>query len=158
MVEEVCVADLDTLQSLVDKSLVRERHDGAGEPRFSMLETIRKYADQKLQATEAAEETRRRHADYMLRLAQQADGFTGARQQEWVERFEAELDNLRSALDWLEAVDVAAAARLAIGAAWFLWMRGYSTESRSRHLQAAKTEPRLATASTTRTTHSSPQQ
>src|SRR5439155_9551472 len=67
--EAVCEADLDTLQSLVDKSLVRLRE----QDRFWMLETIREYALEHLEGSGEAEELRRRHADYFLALAEEAD-------------------------------------------------------------------------------------
>ncbi len=64
-VEEVCGGDLDALGSLVDKSLVRA--DGE---RFGMLETIREYAGELLEASAEAEEIRRAHAAHFLRFAQ----------------------------------------------------------------------------------------
>jgi len=69
--EEVCDADLDVLQSLVDKSLVRQN-----ESRFWMLETIREYALEQLEASGEAEELRRRHADYFLALVEEAEPHT----------------------------------------------------------------------------------
>ena len=66
-VEEVCGGDLDALGSLVDKSLVRA--DGE---RFGMLETIREYAGELLDASAEAEDVRRAHAAHYLRLAQAA--------------------------------------------------------------------------------------
>jgi predicted ATPase len=63
--ENVCDADLDTLQSLVDKSLIRAR-DGE---RFWMLETIREYAVERLEASAKASRLHRRHAEHYLRLA-----------------------------------------------------------------------------------------
>ena len=62
-------ADLDTLESLVDKSLVRVR---AGD-RFWMLETIREYAVERLEASGEVEELRRAHAEWFLALAEQAE-------------------------------------------------------------------------------------
>jgi predicted ATPase len=98
-VEDVCDADLDTLQSLVDKSLVRIRE---GE-RFWMLETIREYAAEQLEASEEADELYRRHAEHLLALAEEAEPYTHRVDAEWLDRLEREADNLRVALDWLEA-------------------------------------------------------
>ena len=62
--EAVCECDLETLASLVDKSLVRER-DG----RFSMLETIREFARERLAEQEPDGDSLRRHAEYFLEQA-----------------------------------------------------------------------------------------
>jgi predicted ATPase len=94
----VANADLDILQSLVEKSLVR--HEGE---RFTMLETIRQYAEEKLEASGEADELRRHHADRFAAMGQEAwphmrESYGG----EWYDRIEADHDNLRAALDWLE--------------------------------------------------------
>ena len=65
--EAVCEADLDALQSLVDKNLVRHTND-----RFWMLETIREYATERLEKSGEAEELRGRHAEFFLALAESA--------------------------------------------------------------------------------------
>ncbi|MEJ7568640.1 MAG: tetratricopeptide repeat protein [Gaiellaceae bacterium] len=100
--EEVTDADLDTLQSLVDKSLLRQTDE-----RFWMLETIREYAAERLEESGEAEELRRRLADHFLALAEEAEPHVedevlrGGR--EWLDQLEREHDNLRAALDRLEA-------------------------------------------------------
>ena len=66
--EQVAGADLDPLESLGDKSLVRHAGD-----RFWMLETIREYASEKLEASNEAADPRRRHADHFLALAEAAE-------------------------------------------------------------------------------------
>ncbi len=70
-IQEIATSDPDTLQSLIDKSLVRRREDHAGRPRYSMLETIREYADERLQALGEVETARTRHADHFLAFAEQ---------------------------------------------------------------------------------------
>src|SRR5262249_42092037 len=68
--------DLDTLgglESRVSKSLVRQDADARGEPRFGMLETIREYALDQLDASGEADETRRRHAEYFALFAEQVE-------------------------------------------------------------------------------------
>ena len=108
-VEAVCDAkadlDLDLLDgmaSMVDKSLVQQVTQPHGESRFTMLETIREYAREKLAASNEEAPTRRAHAAYCLVLAEEAateQGETvGA---EWLENFVREHDNFRAALDWL---------------------------------------------------------
>ena len=97
--EEVCDADLDTLQSLVDKSLVRVREGN----RFWMLETIREYATERLEASSEADKLRRRHAEHFLALAEEANPHLHANDaREWRDRLQAEHDNLRAALDTLQ--------------------------------------------------------
>ena len=93
-VEEVCAGELDGLGSLVDKSLVRVDGD-----RFGMLETIREYAGELLDAEVDSEETRRAHAAHYLRLAQDAaSGLAASDQARWRGVLETEHDNLRAAL------------------------------------------------------------
>jgi predicted ATPase/class 3 adenylate cyclase len=93
----VADADLDTLQSVFDKSLLRRSENG----RFFMLETIRQYAGERLEESGQLEDVGRRHARFVLGLAEQAltepDRWEGAR------RLELERDNLRTAMTW--AVD-----------------------------------------------------
>ncbi len=106
--EEVAGADLDKLQSLVDKSLIRHN-----EERYWMLETIREYAAERLEPSGQAGELRRRHAEHFLGLAEEAEPhlleWGGAAadwqpsREEWLDRLEREVDNVRAALDWLEA-------------------------------------------------------
>jgi predicted ATPase len=92
--EEICAADLDTLQGLVDKSLIRRTEEG----RFFMLETIKDFAFEQLEQSKA-EELRRRHVDHFRSFAEQAAAsFGGAEQAEWMQRLELEHDNLRAAL------------------------------------------------------------
>jgi predicted ATPase len=127
--EEVTDADLDTLQSLVDKSLLRHT-----EERFSMLETIREYAAERLEASSNAEELRRRHADHFLALAEEAyPHLRSGSPKEWLDRLEVEHDNLRAALDRLEAAgETQSALRLAGALSRFWDMRGYLAEGRRR--------------------------
>ena len=103
--EAICDAEgdlpvdvLDGVESLVDKSLLREEEGPGGEPRFVMLETVHEYAREKLEESGEAEELRRLHARYFLALAEEAEPeLKGARQYEWLERLEAENDNMRVA-------------------------------------------------------------
>jgi predicted ATPase len=94
--EEVIGADLDMLQALVDKNLLRHAND-----RFWMLETVRDYAAERLEASGEAGAVSERHAEFFLRFAQEARGYArGPRQIEWLDRTQLELDNIRSALSW----------------------------------------------------------
>ena len=98
--EKICDAELDTLQALVEKSLLRH----VGE-RYRLLETIREYAAERLAATTDADQVRRRHAEYFLALAEEAEPEVrfAANPREALERLERENDNLRAALDHLES-------------------------------------------------------
>jgi predicted ATPase len=92
--EEVCDADLDTLQSLVEKSLVRFS-DG----RYWMLETIREYAGDRLVRRGELEALRKRHFDYFLGLAETAEPALWAQHtDEWLPRLDPEVANFRAAL------------------------------------------------------------
>jgi len=126
--EAVCEADLDTLQSLVDKSLIRVRED----TRFWMLETIREYAAEQLGESGEAEELRRRHAEHFLALAEEAEPLLEKRPEVWVERLEADKDNLRAALDWLEASGESQPALRLAGALAGFWETSYLTEGKQR--------------------------
>jgi predicted ATPase len=104
-VEAVCdtKADLDLdlldgMASMVDKSLVQQIEHGKGESRFAMLETIREYAQEKLEASGEQPLTKRAHAAYCLVLAEEDATEVGA---EWLERFASEHGNFRAALEWL---------------------------------------------------------
>jgi predicted ATPase len=118
--EEVCDAELDTLQSLVEKSLVRRTGD-----RFWMLETIREYANHRLEESGQIGELRRRHAAYVLALAEEAEPhLVAAGQREWLALLEAERDNIRAALGWAFEEAPALGLRVAAALGRFWWVRG----------------------------------
>jgi predicted ATPase len=131
--EAVCDADLDTLQSLVDKSLVRVRDEG----RFWMLETIREFAAEQLEASGEAEELRRRHAEHFLQLAENARPHVESYSREWIDRLERDHDNTRAAADWLAATGETQKLLRLLGAMSEFWgIRGHIAEG-SRRLQHA---------------------
>jgi predicted ATPase len=106
--EVVCGAELDTLASLAEKSLVRQRAD-----RFRMLETIREYARERLIESGEAQELERRHADFFLELAERTQSEQATT---WsvagLAWFDAEQDNLRAALTWAREHDSEVELRL----------------------------------------------
>jgi predicted ATPase/class 3 adenylate cyclase len=132
------------LASLAAKSLV-QRELGQAEgpekvlglsrdagPRFVMLDTLREFANEQLDATAEGAALRERHRAWCLALAEQAEGQLRAHESEaWLERLEREHDNLRGALGGaLEARQAELALRLG-GALWFFWyQRGHWTEGR----------------------------
>ena len=138
-IETVCDAEgdlpidaLEGVSSLLDKSLLRQEEGPNGEPRFVMLETIHEYAREKLRESGEAEEIRRAHKEYFLTLAEEAEPeLMGSDQVPWMERLEAEHDNMRAALSWsLEVGDAESALRIG-GALWRFWnVRGHFSEGR----------------------------
>jgi predicted ATPase/class 3 adenylate cyclase len=132
-VQEVCGApaeDMADLTSLIDQSLVTHSVEGAGEPRLTMLETIREYALERLQESGQADGTRSRHAAVFLALAEAAEPLlTGPEQATWLRRLEREHDNLRAALAWLlDRGDAETAARLAVALTRFWIMNGHFSQ------------------------------
>ncbi|MET0390793.1 MAG: HAD-IC family P-type ATPase, partial [Polyangiales bacterium] len=94
-------ADLDALQGLVDKQLLQRRHDAGPGPRLSMLETVREYASEQLDADPDAAQVRERHCRHYLALAERAEPELLTRGEAvWLPRLDAEVDNFRAALDW----------------------------------------------------------
>jgi predicted ATPase len=150
-VESVCAdGDMDAveaLSSLIDKSLVRQDGFACDEPRFTMLETMREYALERL--TERGETERRRdlHADYFLALAESAvpEHMTAPLERS-VERLAVESGNIRAATRWL--LDRAApgqAARMgwALWNAW--WVRWYLPEAVAWMAEALAARDALST-------------
>jgi len=136
-VEAVCHAEealeVDVLDgaSLVDKSLLRQMEGLDDEPRFTMLETIREYAVERLVATGEEADVRHRHASYYLALAEGAEPAWGtAEEPRWLDLLEHEHDNFRAALAWsLQSGDAQIGGRLAGALAYFWSSRGFDREA-----------------------------
>jgi predicted ATPase/transcriptional regulator with XRE-family HTH domain len=127
----------DTLDSLVDKSLLR-REAAQGETRFTMLETVREYAGWRLVGRGEDEATWQRYASYFLGLAEQAKSqLRGTEQLEWLNRLEREHGNLRTVMRGaIERGDGQMAQRMG-AALWKFWLtHGHLSEGR-KWLQAA---------------------
>ena len=138
---------LDTLGSLVDKSLVRADAVRDEQPRFAMLETIRELALEQLVAESDADDIRRRHAEYFLVLATNAeDELRGPNQRRWLHRLELEHDNLRAALSWsLSGGDPSLGLALAAVLAQFWNQHGDLSEGRRWLALALERGPGVAT-------------
>jgi predicted ATPase/DNA-binding SARP family transcriptional activator len=146
---------LERLTALVEKSLVMLEAEGEG--RYRLLETVRRYAQDRLLETEAEATVRGRHRDWFLGLVEQAwegEGYGGESEGSWMERLEQEHDNLRAALAWCRTSSVQEGPRsgpehlntrtpehpsptekgLRLGVAlWWFWVaRGYIGEGRER--------------------------
>ncbi len=136
--EAVADADLDTLQSLVEKSLVRHTDD-----RFWMYETIREFALERLEASGEADDLRRRHADHFLEMAEEAEPHLRREDDAWLDRLEGELDNVRAALDHFEATEQHELELRVCAAFWWVWsLRGPIREGRRRVERALAADPR----------------
>ncbi|MCI0398225.1 MAG: protein kinase [Chloroflexi bacterium] len=123
------------LASLVDKNLLRQGAGGNGRARFSMLETIREYALERLEAGADCQQAWQRHAAYYLSLVEAAEPHLRSTGQiEWLDRLAEEYGNLRNALQWFRAAPdgVESGLRLA-GALWGFWeLRGQLSEGRQQ--------------------------
>ena len=118
-VEDVSDADLDTLQSLVDKSLVRFT---AG--RYWMLETIREYSAERLAGSSERGRLRRAHAEHYLRLAESAElRDVDSSNEQRMDLMIPEHENLRAALHWAADNDFELAVRLAVALEMFWTVR-----------------------------------
>jgi non-specific serine/threonine protein kinase len=144
---------LDSVMSLIDKSLLTQREGVNGEPRFRMLETIREFAWERLEEAGEAEATRTAHAVAFQSLVEAAGReLNGPRQAEWLARFDAENGNLRAALTWtLEEGSALGAVGLRLAAGlWRFWMsRGLLSEGTAwleRALAAEAAVPRAVRA------------
>jgi len=134
--EEVCdrgdldLDVLDGLASLVDKSLVRAV--AGDEERFSMLETIREFAIERLEESGEAQEIRRAHAEFLRTMAKEEwPVLASSAPTEALEHLRPETDNMRAAFRWSATHKPALTLELA-GYVWRLWwMRGLLTEARS---------------------------
>ncbi|HKN64268.1 MAG TPA: BTAD domain-containing putative transcriptional regulator [Gaiellaceae bacterium] len=136
--EAVCGEDgidvFETLASLVDESLVRPVRRPTGEPRFRMLETIREYAGELLEASGEAETMRRRHCEYVVARVEEAAAawhVGGSPREVFFPVLDEELDNLRSALAWAAAAgELELEVRLGVAARWYWVVQGHLGEGR----------------------------
>jgi predicted ATPase/class 3 adenylate cyclase len=137
--EEVCGADIDVLASLVDKSLVRKRDE-----RFTMLETIREFAAEKLQDATDGDAIRRRHGEFFLALAEEAaPHLLRGDPTQWLVLLSAEHDNLRTALDYFSEAEESELEQRLAGSLWRFWQRrGHFVEGRVRLERALRADER----------------
>jgi tetratricopeptide (TPR) repeat protein len=137
------VAILDQLGSLLDKSLLRQVEGLNGEPRFVMLEVLREFGVEALEASGEQDTIRRRHAGFFLALAEQVEpSVESVEQAQWLDRMEQEHDNLRAALEWSQAAagtqEICLRLAGALGSFWEA--RGYLSEGRERLLALLATK------------------
>jgi non-specific serine/threonine protein kinase len=116
------VDTLDTVSALLDHSLLRLWGEVAGEPRYHMLETIREHAGDLLTASGERAAMERAHGVYYQAFAEDADTeLRGSGQTAWMERLEAEIDNLRAASRWAQIHDAQDVGLRLAGSLWFFW-------------------------------------
>jgi len=144
--EAVCAGEeilhgevLDLLSQLVDKSIV-VTEEREGSQRYRLLESIRQYALERLEASGEADALRRRHAEYFTGLAEVAEPeLLGSAQADWLDRLEREHDNMRAVLAWASKGAVGdpsveqrygVGLRLATALAMLWHIRGYWREGR----------------------------
>jgi predicted ATPase/DNA-binding CsgD family transcriptional regulator len=135
--EAICAGDeiepfevLDLLQRLVDRSLVAAEAHADGSTRYHMLEMLQQYALDRLAEGDEAESVRRRHAAHFLALAEQAEPeLRGPHERAWMDRLDAESENMRAALRWVIDRGQAEHALRLGSALWRFWtQRGYLGE------------------------------
>jgi predicted ATPase len=120
------------LSRLVDQSLLRVEDGPTGEPRFSMLETIRAYALEQLDEAGELVAARAAHAAYFLGLGRQSSTeLDGPHQAHWLQLLELTHDNLRVALAWCQAYDAEAGLQLMVDT-WSYW------EARAHFVEATR--------------------
>jgi predicted ATPase/DNA-binding SARP family transcriptional activator len=147
-VEKVCSGGVDVLERLIDHSLVT-RIVADGRSRFTMLETVREFARERLQQSGEAEEISRRHAEHFASLAATArPQLLSGNQASAVGWFSEELDDIRVALDWSTSSDAQLELGLAAATAHFWILRGHLEEGRQRleHALAMTSEATAARA------------
>ena len=127
---EIGLGVLDGVRVLVEQSLLIQTEAPPGEPRYSMLETIREFGLEQLAASGEEAATRAAHAAHYLALAEQAEPhLIVSGSAAWVERLAIERDNLHTAVAWaLRTGDAAAVLRLAGTILSFAYARGEPRE------------------------------
>jgi predicted ATPase/transcriptional regulator with XRE-family HTH domain len=122
----------DIIASLLDKSLLQRTFDARGSLRFSMLMTIQQFARDYLRHMGDETKIQKWHLAHFLDFAEQAsEKMNGPDQFKWLDRLEAEHDNLRAAWDYAIENDTESAARLASALLEFWSMRGNPSEGRA---------------------------
>ena len=129
-------ATLDLLSRLVDKSLVLVTRRPDGDTRYTLLETVRQYAAERLIDHGDASIVRRRHADTFLAIAERAYAERVRKEGTWADLLDTEHDNVRAALALLRESDAEKYLELAGALAWFWHARSYLLEGRE-HLTRA---------------------
>lgn len=121
----------DGLEALLNKSLISKKDDREGEPHFTMLETLREYALEKLEESGEAGQIRAQHAEYFAAFSEQAEPALKTNSGSiliWSIRIEQAFDNLRAAFHWSMSNDILPGLRIfsALDGLW--WYTHYVRE------------------------------
>jgi predicted ATPase len=127
---------LDVLARLVDKSLLLVEHVSAEETRYTMLETVRQYAHERLVDAAESETARKRHFEFHAAKAENFHAERFVREEYWAQRLTGEHDNLRAALAFARDTDAERYLEMAGALGYFWWGRSHMTEGRE-HIEAA---------------------
>jgi predicted ATPase len=135
-VEPIITNPLDGLAGLADKGMIAipdDSNEGEAEPRFRMLETIREFALEQLEAGGEAEAARYGHARRVLAETERAETiYLRGDNTPWLTRIVAEQENIRAALAWfIERQDADCALKLSAASIWLWFVRGQFREGRS---------------------------
>src|SRR5258706_11472691 len=119
---------LDLLTSLVDKSLVvfEAQHDADGH--YRLLETVREYSHERLKQSEVDLQIKERHAQFYAGIAEAALVHRFKHENEMLDLLEADDDNFRAALDFLEVSDKRGCLALAGALGWYWHLRSHLAE------------------------------
>ena len=136
---------LELVSRLVDQSLLVPGM--SRQARFRMLETLRAYAAARLAESGATASLQRRHAQYFLGFAEQAElHVRGPRQGEWLRRLGLDHDNLTAAIDWASSNEPEVAVRISSALAHYWLIGRHRSEVRQRLTQAVDAAQRVSPA------------
>jgi predicted ATPase/DNA-binding XRE family transcriptional regulator len=130
-------ATLDLLSRLIDKSFILVERQLGKEARYSMLETLREYAIEKLAAAQETTFAHAQHFQFFHNLALRSQLY-GSEKQQWLDRLEADYDNIRAAVTWALAYHdseglqshIESTTELILALTDFFWFRGFTAEAR----------------------------
>jgi len=132
---------LEGVAALLDNSLVQQQNSIVDQPRFSMLETIREYALERLVQCGEDNQIRQNHGETFSELASQADPKLFSEQGEyWLDRLEMDYGNFRSAWEWTQTSQefYPLGWKIVFGLTWFWYRRSYLNEGRQWYQKAVK--------------------
>ncbi|HEY7031685.1 MAG TPA: LuxR C-terminal-related transcriptional regulator [Thermomicrobiales bacterium] len=125
------LATLDGIEALIDHSLLQRAEGADGEPRYTMLETIREFAAECLDLNGETDVLGVRHAAWAVAFAERAGSVAGAEQGRQLERLDEEYANLRAAHAWLVNRQDPDAVRLAAALGFYWLNRGFLRDGRA---------------------------
>ncbi len=133
--EEICADEfiekseiLDLLSNLLDKSLVKV-YESDYELRYTMLETIRQYGEEKLIATESKSGIQKKQFEFFYRFVEDSEAkLTGSQQREWIKKIDSEYENIRECLKWSLKNNPESTLKMSVALGKFWEVRSYFFE------------------------------